>query len=96
MANPQLYYGLIDKPVVTEKTTLQQSDHNKYSFRVALEANKTEIKKAVETLFGVKVEKVNVLNQVGKFRRMLGRYGRTRDWKKAVVTLRAGDHIEIA
>ena len=95
MANPVLYYSVIERPLVTEKSSVLQDIRNQYCFRVAPESNKSEIKKAVETLFGVKVEHVNVMNVSGKFRRALGRYGRTRDWKKAMVTLRDGDRIEI-
>ncbi|MCC6783152.1 MAG: 50S ribosomal protein L23 [Planctomycetes bacterium] len=95
MPNPVLYYGVIQKPLVTEKSTILQDIRNQYSFRVDPAANKREIKKAIETLFDVKVEGVNVLNVPGKFRRTLGRFGKSRDWKKAIVTLRAGDRIEI-
>ncbi|MBI5850725.1 MAG: 50S ribosomal protein L23 [Planctomycetes bacterium] len=95
MPNPLLYYGVIEKPLVTEKSTVLQDIRNQYSFRVDPSSNKSEIKKAVETLFDVKVEAVNVMNVPGKFRRALGRIGKSRDWKKAVVTLRAGDRIEI-
>lgn len=95
MANPNLYYGVIRKPHVTEKSTVLQTIRNQYTFRVASHANKNEIRKAVETLFEVKVEKVNVMNAPGKFRRTMGRVGMTAEWKKAVITLREGDHIDI-
>lgn len=95
MANPTLYYRLLRRPLVTEKTSTLQQLHNQYAFEVAKEANKSEIKKAVETLFEVKVLRVNVSNQPGKIRRMFGRQGRTRPWKKAVVTLAEGDAIEV-
>jgi len=95
MANPNLYYDVIDKPLVTEKSTVLQDIRNQYTFRVAPNATKNEIKKAIETLFEVKVEKVNVINMAGKYRRILGRPGRTKDWRKAIVTLREGDAIEI-
>ena len=80
---------IILKPMITEQSVdnMQQS---KYTFQVAKDANKIEIAKAVEELFGVKVQKVNTLNVRGKFRRQ-GRYeGYTRAWKKAVVTLTEG------
>ena len=80
---------IILKPMITEQSVdnMQQS---KYTFKVAKDANKIEIAKAVEELFGVKVQKVNTLNVRGKFRRQ-GRYeGYTRAWKKAVVTLTEG------
>ncbi|MGE0142882.1 MAG: 50S ribosomal protein L23 [Planctomycetota bacterium] len=95
MPHAELYYGLIDKPVVTEKSAGQQESANKYSFRVAPSANKSEIAKAVATLFGVKVAKVNVMTVPGKFKRVLGRYGQMRDWKKAIVTLAPGESIAI-
>ncbi|MEM7198752.1 MAG: 50S ribosomal protein L23 [Planctomycetota bacterium] len=95
MANPTQYYELIRRPLVTEKSTVLQDIRNQYTFEVARTANKSEVRKAVETLFEVKVVKVRVINMPGKFRRFLGRPGRTSPWKKAVVTLREGDRIEI-
>lgn len=99
MTNAQHYYRLIVRPLVTEKSNKLQFLHEKcpkYTFEVAPEANKSEIRKAVEALFSVKVQKVNMVKHPSKIRRVLGRPGRSRPWKKAVVTLRAGDAIEIA
>jgi large subunit ribosomal protein L23 len=96
MANPNLYYDLLRKPHVTEKTSKLQELRNQFCFKVAREANKSELKKAIETLFQVKVEKINIVNQTGKLRRQFGRPGRSQDWKKAVVTLRDGDTIEVS
>lgn len=77
---------IILAPVITEKSVAVLSE-KKYTFRVANGANKIEIAKAVEEIFGVKVAKVNTISMKGKKRRM-GRYeGYTSDWKKAVVTL---------
>ena len=77
---------IIIKPVITEKS-MEELQNGKYTFKVAKNANKIEIKKAVEALFGVEVAKVNTLNVNGKAKRV-GRFeGRTSDWKKAVVTL---------
>ncbi len=77
---------IILKPVITEKS-MDELQAGKYTFKVATDANKTEIKKAVEALFNVKVAKVNTLNCNGKEKRV-GRFvGKTSDWKKAVVTL---------
>ena len=77
---------IILKPVITEKS-MDDLQAGKYTFKVATDANKTEIKKAVEQLFNVKVAKVNTLNCNGKTKRV-GRYvGKTSDWKKAIVTL---------
>ena len=95
MANPNLYYDVIGKPLVTEKSTILQDIRNQYTFRVADRATKSEIKKAVETLFEVHVEAVNTINVPGKFRRILGRPGRTKGWRKAIVKLRDGDAIDI-
>ena len=80
-------YDIIIRPVLTEKSYDQMADR-KYSFQVALTANKTEIKYAVETVFpGVKVESVNTMRTMGKMKRQ-GRYqGRTPEVKKAIVTL---------
>mgnify|MGYP000767050082 CR=1 FL=1 len=82
-------YDVIIRPIITEQS-MEDLDIKKYAFEVATDANKIEIAKAVEELFGVKVQKVNTLNVRGKFRRQ-GRYeGYTRAWKKAVVTLTEG------
>ena len=96
MANPTLYYDVLRRPHVTEKTANLQELRNAYAFEVARTANKAEVKKAVETLFSVKVEKVNIINHGGKVRRQFGRQGRTSPWKKAVVTLSAGQTIEVS
>ena len=95
MANPMPYYDLIQKPLVTEKSTVLQDIRNQFTFRVHPKANKSQIRKAVETLFDVRVDKVRILNMPGKIKRFMGRPGRSPDWKKAVVTLREGDKIEI-
>jgi large subunit ribosomal protein L23 len=77
---------IILKPVITERS-MDDLQAGKYTFKVATDANKTEIKKAVEQLFNVKVAKVNTLNCNGKTKRV-GRYvGKTSDWKKAIITL---------
>ena len=85
---------VIVRPVVTEKTT-DMGENDKYVFEVASEANKAEVKQAVEKFFGVKVVDVRTLNMKGKPKR-LGRYmGRRKDWKKAIVTLQSGDKIDL-
>lgn len=77
---------IVLKPVITEKS-MDELQAGKYTFKVATDANKAEIKKAVEVLFGVKVAKVNTMNCNGKEKRV-GRFvGKTSDWKKAIVTL---------
>ena len=80
-------------PLITEKTTLIKAK-NKYAFEVAKQANKIQVKKAVETAFKVKVNSVNVLTVPGKTRRVGRQLVLTQSWKKAIVTLRQGDKIE--
>ena len=77
---------IILAPVITEKSVAALSE-KKYTFRVADGANKIEIAKAIEEIFGVKVAKVNTISMKGKHRRMGRHEGYTSDWKKAVVTL---------
>ena len=80
-------YDIIIKPVITEQSMADVAE-KKYVFQVAIDANKTEIKAAVEEIFGVKVAKVNTMNVPGKAKRMgAARPGRTKDWKKAIVQL---------
>lgn len=87
--------AIIIYPVVTEKAVKLKTDNNKYTFRVGLEANKIEIKHAVEELFKVRVLRVTTQSIKGKPKR-LGRYeGRRSRWKKAICTLKEGDKIEI-
>ena len=80
-------YDIVKRPVITEQS-MEQSEMKRYTFEVAKSANKIEIAKAVEEIFGVKVVKVNTLNMQGKEKRT-GAYpkGRRPSWKKAVVTL---------
>lgn len=87
-------YQVVKRPVVTEKSNKQKELSNQIAFEVDRRANKIEIKQAIERLFNVKVLKVNTLRVEGKEKRMGRTKGRTRQWKKAIVTLRAGDHIE--
>jgi len=81
-------------PHVTEKTSLAMQNSNQYAFRVRKDADKTEIKKAVELMFEVKVAAVQVVNEPGKDRRFGKRTGRTQDWKKAYVRLADGQAID--
>lgn len=91
MRNP---YDVLVKPMISEKT-IALMEEDKYTFFVAKDANKIEIKKAVEEIFNVTVVDVNTRNQKGKLKRM-GRYeGRRPNSKKAIVTLKAGDKIEV-
>jgi large subunit ribosomal protein L23 len=77
---------IIIKPIVTERTS-ELMEENKYTFQVAKNANKIQIKNAVEEIFGVKVASVNTMNMQGKKKRMGVHVGRRADWKKAIVTL---------
>ena len=79
-------YEIIKKPVITENSMDQMADR-KYTFEVAKDANKIEIKKAVEEIFGVKVEKVTTMRVLGKIKRMGANSGKRPDWKKAIVKL---------
>ncbi|MEW6243212.1 MAG: 50S ribosomal protein L23 [Bacillota bacterium] len=85
---------IIIRPVVTEKSSGRMQD-GKYTFAVAMDANRTEIKEAVESIFKVRVTNVNTVRMQGKLRRM-GRFvGRKPSWKKAIVTLAPGQKIEL-
>jgi large subunit ribosomal protein L23 len=89
-------FAILLKPVITEKATnLQTADEPQYTFRVRISANKNEIKKAVETAFKVKVKSVNTMRVKGKMRRVRVQLGKRSDWKKAFVTLKKGERIEI-
>ena len=88
-------YHVIQAPVLTEKGTDDSADRNAYHFRVPLDANKVEIRQAVQRLFNVKVLCVNTLRVRGKARRRGWSAGRTPDWKKAMVVLEEGNTIEI-
>jgi large subunit ribosomal protein L23 len=81
-------------PHITEKTSLAMQNSNSYAFRVLRESTKPEIKAAVELMFGVKVAKVNVVNETGKTRRLGKAQGRTQDIKKAYVRLAPGQTID--
>ena len=81
-------HDIIIKPIVSEQSMDQLADR-KYTFKVALGAHKIEIKKAVEEIFGVKVEKVTTARVLGKVKRMGATFGKRADWKKAIVKLTA-------
>lgn len=87
-------YEVLRRPVITEKNTELQAQ-GKYAFEVAREANKPQIKQAVEKAFKVKVTTVNVMTVHGKGRRVGGRQVLTPPWKKVIVTLAPGDKIEL-
>ncbi|MBC8591585.1 50S ribosomal protein L23 [Wansuia hejianensis] len=79
-------HDIIIKPIITEKS-MEDMAEGKYTFMVDKKANKAEVKKAVESIFGVKVEKVNTMNMLGKVKRQGMTQGRRASWKKAIVKL---------
>ena len=81
-------YDIIIKPIITEQS-MEATEEKKYVFQVAIDANKIEIKKAIEEIFGVQVEKVNTIRMDGKEKRMGVHIGRRANWKKAMVKLTA-------
>lgn len=87
-------YDIIKSPLITEKGARQSGD-NKYYFRVHPNASKHQVKDAVEKIFNVKVLDVNTLNVLGKWKRVRIQPGKTSDWKKAIVTLKEGQKIEL-
>ena len=82
------------RPLVTEKGVHRASRNNQYAFEIHRNATKDDVKKAVEELFEVKVAKVRTQNRRGKLRRYRFRYGRTSDWKKAIVQLHEDHRID--
>ena len=86
-------YAVLRRPLITEKNTILQAQ-GKYAFEIAREANKPQIKQAVEKAFKVKVLAVNVMTVPAKTRRVGRRQVLTQSWKKAIVTLKPGDKIE--
>lgn len=85
---------IVLRPIVSEKMEYLKEAQRKYAFKVHPEANKIEIARAVEAIYKVTVVDVNVMNILGKKRRLRFTAGRRPDWKKAVVTLKEGDAIE--
>lgn len=87
--------NVIIKPLVTEKSTHQQHTRNAYAFKVHRDANKPQIKKAVEDIYNVKVAEVRTMNRKGKPRRSRTKATTTSAWKKAVVVLKEDSRIEL-
>jgi len=85
---------IIIRPIVSEKS-YDLIGQNRYTFEVAKTASKPQINQAITEIFGVTVTSVNTMNVTGKPRRLRYAKGKTRDWKKAVVTLKEGDSIDI-
>lgn len=95
MSTKAEHYDVIRKPIVTEKATMA-SENNAVVFEVAIDANKPQIKEAIESLFGVKVKAVNTSITKGKSKRFRGQLGRRKDVKKAYVTLEEGNTIDVS
>ncbi len=88
-------YDVLVKPLLTEKLTALRETGNKIGFLVKQDANRVQIKRAIEAALKVRVERVNVMNVRGKMKR-LGRFaGRRAGWKKAIVTLKEGEKLEL-
>jgi large subunit ribosomal protein L23 len=93
MKNP---WSIIIRPVITERSTnLSEREEPQYAFRVNINANKREIRRAIEQCFNVKVKQVNTQRIKGKLKRVRFQEGKRPDWKKAIVTLQKGDHIDL-
>ena len=88
-------YQVLRRPIVTEKSNIQADELNQYTFEVDRRANKLQVKEAVEKIFGVRVERVNIMIVPGKTRRWGRRVIRKPAWKKAIVTLAPGDRIDL-
>ena len=80
-------------PIISEKS-VKEKEYSKYVFKVSLNSNKSEIKKAVESKFKVKVDRVNIINVPAKTRKMGKHIGKTAQWKKAIVTMKEGQSIK--
>ncbi|MEW6570820.1 MAG: 50S ribosomal protein L23 [Nitrospirota bacterium] len=87
-------YSIIKRPLFTEKGSFLKETENKLLVEVDRNANKTEIKKAVEEIFGVKVDKVSTINTYGKWKRFGRSVGRRPDRKKAIITLKRGEKLD--
>jgi len=88
-------FDVIIEPVITEKIAALEESQRKYAFKVHCDANKKQIKSSIEKMFNVHVTDVNTMNKQGKWRRVRFQPGRTAAWKKAIVTLKAGEKIDI-
>jgi large subunit ribosomal protein L23 len=85
---------IIIRPIISEKS-YSMIEQNRYTFEVSKTSNKTQVAQAITEIFGVTVTNVNTMNVTGKPRRVRHAKGKTRDWKKAVVTLKAGDTLDV-
>ncbi len=89
-----IQYKIIKRPLITEKTNIQKEEYNKVTFEVDGSANRVEIRRAVEKIFNVRVANVRTMQVRGKVKRRGKILGKRRNWKKAIVTLMAGERIE--
>jgi large subunit ribosomal protein L23 len=87
-------YDILKRPVITEKSTIQKEANNQLTFEVDRRANKVEIRRAVEQIFSVRVMDVRTMQMKGKAKRFGRTLGMRRNWKKAIVTLAQGEHVE--
>lgn len=87
-------YHILKRPVITEKSTTQKEVNNQLTFEVDRRANKVEIRRAVEQIFSVRVMDVRTMQMKGKAKRFGRTLGMRRNWKKAIVTLAQGEHVE--
>ena len=88
-------YDVIKRPVVTEKTSIQKEQYNQLTFEVDRRANRIEIKRAIESIFNVRVSDVKTMQVTGKIKQRGRIIGKRRDWKKAIVTLSWGPRLDI-
>lgn len=88
-------YGIIRRPLITEKAQIMAAQWNAYAFEVDIRANKMQIKEAVEVAFSVRVINVRTITMKGKMKRYGRRESKLPDWKKAMVTLAPGEKIEL-
>jgi len=87
-------YEILNRPLITEKSTIQKESTNQLTFEVDRRANKVEIRRAVERVFNVRVVAVQTMQMKGKVKRFGRILGKRRNWKKAIVTLARGEHVE--
>jgi len=87
-------HDLIKRPLITEKTNIQKESYNQISFEIDRNANRVEVKKAIENIFKVKVASVRTVQVKGKIKRRGRILGKRKDWKKAIVKLMPGERID--
>ena len=88
-------YDVLQQPLITEKIARESEKLGKYAFQVHPTSNKKQIKSAVEKIYNVHVTRIHTMIQGGKWRRVRFQPGKTADWKKAIVTLKAGEKIDV-